>query len=104
MMFKRIATIVILSITLVGAIPFISQAERDPLASEKPETALSMKVDTKKLSGINLFIARMYNEDRVLYATTVTLVMAVLGTTLAFITDLVLKALGLEVSKISHRE
>jgi ABC-type phosphate/phosphonate transport system permease subunit len=104
MTFKRIVSAVLLSVMLVCTIPVIDQAARNAMASEKEETALSLKIDTKKLSGINLVIARMYNEDRVLYAAMVTIVMAVLGTVLAFLTDLVLKALGLEVSRISHRE
>ncbi len=104
MSLKRILSTALLSIVLVCTIPVVDQAARTAIASEKQETALSMTIDTKKLSGINLVIARMYNEDRVLYAAMVTIVMAVLGTVLAFLTDLVLKALGLEVSRISHRE
>lgn len=71
---------------------------------EKESTALNQKVDVSHLSGIDLWISHMYNSDRTLYAVVVTLVMAALGTSLAFLTDLVLKALGLEVSRISHRE
>ena len=104
MSFRSIFVISALSIMLVSALPFFERSEGNAIASEKQETALTMKADTNHLSGINLFIARLYNEDRVLYATMVTLVMAVLGTSLAFVTDLVLKALGLEVSRISHRE
>ncbi|MCL4539274.1 MAG: hypothetical protein M1469_12510 [Bacteroidetes bacterium] len=73
-------------------------------AAEKESTALNQKVQTSRLSGINLWIAETYNSERTLYAITVTIVMAALGTSLAFLTDLVLKALGLEVSRISHRE
>ena len=72
--------------------------------SEKESTALNQKIDTSRLSGIDQWIAEMYNGDRTLYAIVVTLVMAALGASLAFLTDLVLKALGLEVSRISHRE
>ena len=104
MTFRRIVSAVLLSVMLVCTFPVIDQAARNAMANEKEETTLSLKIDTKKLSGINLVIARMYNEDRVLYAAMVTIVMAVLGTVLAFLTDLVLKALGLEVSRISHRE
>ena len=104
MTFRRIVSAVLLSVMLVCTFPVIDQAARNAMANEKEETTLSLKIDTKKLSGINLVIARMYNDDRVLYAAMVTIVMAVLGTVLAFLTDLVLKALGLEVSRISHRE
>jgi hypothetical protein len=70
----------------------------------KQEAAISKKIDTKDLSGINLWIAEMYNNDRILYAVIVTLVMAALGSIMAFGTDLVLKYFGMNVSKISHNE
>lgn len=73
-------------------------------AAEKESAALSQKVEVSRLSGVNLWVAELYNGDRILYAIVVTIVMAALGTSLAFLTDLVLKALGLEVSRISHRE
>lgn len=70
----------------------------------KQETEISKKIDTKDLSGINLWIADLYNNDRILYAVIVTLVMAALGSIMAFGTDLVLKYFGMSVSKISHSE
>ena len=70
----------------------------------KDVTSLDHKVDTTNLSGVNLWIADMYNNNRLMYAIVVTLVMAILGTTMAFGTDLVLKMFGMDVSKISHRE
>jgi hypothetical protein len=70
----------------------------------KPETTLNKKIDTNQLSGVNLWIAELYNNDRVLYAVVVTLVMATLGSVMAFGTDLVLKYFGMNVSKISHTE
>ncbi len=73
-------------------------------AGGKQETAISKKIDTKNLSGVNLLIADLYNNDRMLYAVVVTLVMAVLGSIMAFGTDLVLKHFGMSVSKISHSE
>jgi len=70
----------------------------------KEVTSLDHKVDTKNLSGVNLWIADLYNNDRLMYSIVVTLVMAILGTTMAFGTDLILKMLGMDVTKISHRE
>ena len=70
----------------------------------KQEAALNKKIETKDLSGINLWIAETYNNDRLLYAIVVTLVMATLGSVMAFGTDLVLKYFGMNVSKISHHE
>jgi len=72
--------------------------------SGKEVTSLDHKVDTKNLSGVNLWIADLYNNDRLMYSIVVTLVMAILGTTMAFGTDLILKMLGMDVTKISHRE
>ena len=79
----------------------------DSYASEiggKQEAAISKRIDTKDLSGVNLWIAEMYNDDRILYAVVVTLVMATLGSIMAFGTDLILKYFGMNVSKISHSE
>lgn len=70
----------------------------------KQETALNNKIDTKNLSGVDLIIVNLYNGDRILYAVVVTLVMASLGSIMAFGTDLVLKFFGMSVSKISHNE
>jgi len=70
----------------------------------KEEKALNVVIDTKDLSGVNLWIAETYNNDRLLYAIVVTLVMATLGSIMAFGTDLVLKYFGMTVTKISHSE
>lgn len=68
------------------------------------DEALNITIETKDLSGINLWIAETYNNDRMLYAVVVTMVMAILGSVLAFGTDLVLKYFGMGVTKISHNE
>lgn len=70
----------------------------------KQEAALSKKIDTKDLSGVDLLIVNLYNNDRILYAVVVTLVMATIGTIMAFGTDLVLKFFGMNVTRISHTE
>ncbi len=70
----------------------------------KQETAINKKIDTKDLTGINLWIAELYNNNRLMYAVVVTSVMAALGSIMAFGTDLVLKRFGMNVSKISHSE
>lgn len=70
----------------------------------KEETALNVVIDTSDLTGINLWIAEMYNNDRTLYAIVVTLVMAALGSIMAFGTDLILKKFGMNVTRIAHHE
>ncbi len=97
---KKMFALLFLSFLFIS-VPTISAAAG---GGEKETAALNQKVDTSKLTGINRWVAEMYNGDRVLYAIVVTLVMAALGTSLAFLTDLILKSLGLEVSRISHRE
>ena len=76
------------------------------LASEGLETpeALDRKVSLEGLSGISLFFARTYNENLFLYAIYCTVLMALVGITIAYLTDIVLKSLGMEVHKIEHKE
>jgi len=66
--------------------------------------ALDREVPLEGLSGINLFFARTYNENLFLYALYCTLLMAVVGVAIAYVTDIILKALGMEVHKIEHKE
>lgn len=68
------------------------------------EGYLEVKVDVSQLSGISLWLVNIYNDDRVVFAIIVTLAMATIGMSIALITDLILKALGLEVTKIEHHE
>ena len=72
-------------------------------AAEKAE-ALQKKVDVTKLSGINYFFGSWYNDNMWLYAIIVTVLMGVLGMLIALVTDVILKMIGMEVSKIEHHE
>jgi hypothetical protein len=72
-------------------------------AVEKAER-LEKKVPLENLSGLSLFFAKTYNENLWLYAIYCTVLMAVVGIVIAFLTDIVLKAMGLEVDKIEHLE
>lgn len=71
--------------------------------SEKAEL-LERKVPLEDLSGISLFFAKTYNENLWLYAIYCTVLMAVVGVVIAFMTDIILKAMGMEVDKIEHME
>jgi hypothetical protein len=66
--------------------------------------ALDRKVPLEGLSGISLFFARAYNENLLLYAIYCTVLMAVVGVVIAYVTDIILKSLGMEVHKIEHKE
>jgi hypothetical protein len=66
--------------------------------------ALEKTVSLEGLTGLNLFLARAYNEQLWLYAICCTATMAVVGMVIAFLTDRLLKVVGIEVHKIEHRE
>ena len=70
---------------------------------ETPE-ALDRKVSLEGLSGISLFFARTYNENLLLYAIYCTVLMALVGIIIAYLTDIILKSIGMEVHKIEHKE
>jgi hypothetical protein len=89
-----------LSLSLSGGIKTYASGE----VGGKEQAVLNVVIDTKDLTGVNLWIAEMYNNDRTLYAIVVTLVMATMGSVMAFGTDLVLKRFGMNVTRISHHE
>jgi len=70
---------------------------------EVPEE-LGKKVDLSHLSGINHFFAAWYNDNLWVYATIVTGLMGTVGLAIALVTDVILKMVGMEVSKIEHHE
>jgi hypothetical protein len=72
-------------------------------AAEKAE-ALEKKVNLANLSGINYLFAKWYNENMWLYAIIVTVLMGGVGMLIALVTDVILKMIGMEVSKIEHHE
>ena len=59
-----------------------------------------------KLGGMNKFFAEMFNYDsnHLAYAILVTVIMGVMGGVIAFVTDIFLKMVGMDVSKIDHHE
>ena len=61
-------------------------------------------MDLANLSGINHFFAGWYNDNLWVYATIVTVLMGVMGFVIALVTDVILKMIGMEVSKIEHHE
>jgi hypothetical protein len=62
------------------------------------------KVDLTNLTGLNYLFAKWYNDNLWLYAVIVTLLMGVIGLIIALVTDVILKMIGMEVSKIEHHE
>lgn len=61
-------------------------------------------VRVEGLGAINYFFASWYNSNKFVFAILVTVVMGVVGAVIAVVTDVILKAIGMEVSKIEHHE
>jgi ABC-type phosphate/phosphonate transport system permease subunit len=72
-------------------------------AAKKAEK-LERKVDLANLSGLNYFFAKWYNENLWVYALIATVLMGIVGLLIAASTDLILKMIGMDVSKIEHHE
>ena len=73
-------------------------------AAEEKAELLQKKLDLTKLSGVNFFFGKWYNENLWIYAIIVTVLMGVVGLLIALVTDVILKMIGMEVSKIEHHE
>jgi hypothetical protein len=67
-------------------------------------TKLERKVDLVNLGGLNYLFAKWYNDSIWLYALVATVLMGVIGLAIALVTDVILKMIGMEVSKIEHHE
>ncbi len=70
---------------------------------EIPEE-LGKKVSLANLGWFNYFFAKWYNENLWVYAIITTVLMGVVGLIIAMSTDVILKMIGMEVSKIEHHE
>ncbi|MEW5796223.1 MAG: hypothetical protein AB1772_07655 [Candidatus Zixiibacteriota bacterium] len=100
-MVKRLKLFRLYLLSMLLQLPAMSLLASEGL--DIPE-ALEKKVPLENLSGISLFFARTYNENLWLYALYCTVMMAVVGMLIALATDVVLKAIGMEVHKIEHKE
>jgi len=87
---------------LLLALPALAWAA-GPGDKDVPDMA-TRTVKVEGLGAINAFFASWYNSNKLVFAILVTLVMGIVGALIAFITDLILKAIGMEVSKIEHHE
>ena len=94
---KRLS-VIIFNILLLG-LPTLAWG-----AGPEKATALEKKVSLANLGGLNYFFAKWYNDNLWVYATIVTVLMGVIGMLIALVTDIFLKMIGMEVSKIEHHE
>ncbi len=91
--------VIILNFFLLGLPTLLWAAE----GLDVPEE-LGKKVDLTNLGGINYFFAHWYNDNLWVYAAIVTVLMGAVGFGIALVTDVILKMIGMEVSKIEHHE
>ncbi len=73
-------------------------------AGEKVPDMATRTVKLDGLSAINHFFASWYNTNKWVFATIVTVLMCLVGVAIAAVTDVILKNIGMEVSKIEHHE
>lgn len=92
--------VTIVNLLLLG-LPVLAWAGGESLA---PPEQLKKTIDLTKLSGLNYLFAKWYNESIWLYALVTTVLMGVMGLAIALGTDVILKMIGMEVSKIEHHE
>jgi hypothetical protein len=92
--------VILLNLCLLGLPSLVWAAA----PGEKVPDMGSRQVATAGLSAINLFFAGWYNDNKWVFAIIVTVIMGVMGGIIAFITDIFLKAAGLDVSKMDHHE
>ena len=98
---KRLKAFYVIAVGLVFQFaPLVARASE---GLDIPE-ALNRKVPLEGLSGLALLFSKLYNDNLWFFAIVCTVLMATVGMALALVTDVILKALGLEVEKIEHRE
>jgi hypothetical protein len=84
---------------LILAVPALAYAD-----AVKKADKLERKVDLANLTGLNYFFAKWYNENLWVYALLATALMGIVGLIIAACTDVFLKMIGMDVSKIEHHE
>ncbi|MDI6853976.1 MAG: hypothetical protein QME75_10300 [Deltaproteobacteria bacterium] len=71
---------------------------------EKAPDMATRQVKVEGISFINAFFAGWYNDNKMVFAIIVTVIMGLVGGIIAFVTDIILKFIGMDVSKIEHHE
>jgi hypothetical protein len=60
--------------------------------------------DTRALSGFNLFIADLYNTNRLMFTLVAVAITAAMGLALGLLMDLIVGAIGLDLNKHEGKE
>jgi ABC-type phosphate/phosphonate transport system permease subunit len=92
-------SVIIINFLLLGVPALVCAAEGLEIPDE-----LNKKINLANLSGFSHFFAKWYNDNLWVYAIMVTLLMGIVGLTIAVVADVILKMIGMEVSKIEHLE
>jgi hypothetical protein len=92
-------SVIIINFLLLGVPALVCAGEGLDIPEE-----LNKKVDLANLGGLNYFFAKWYNDNLWVYAAIVTMIMGLAGFAIALVTDVILKMIGMEVSKIEHHE
>jgi hypothetical protein len=95
----RKALITLFNLLLLG-LPALAWAA----GGEKVPDMATRQVPDAGLGAVNHFFAQWYNNNKMVYAIIVTVIMCALGMLIALVTDILLKAIGMDVSKIEHHE
>jgi len=69
-----------------------------------PPDMAARQVKLEGLAALNYFFAYWYNQNKWVFAILVTVLMGVVGGLIALVTDVLLKIMGMDVSKIDHHE
>ena len=74
------------------------------LAAPPEEEVLTHVAHTENLTGFNLLVANLYNDDRLLFTLLAVGLTAVTGLVLGLIMDVIVGAIGLNLEKSGTRE
>lgn len=92
-------SVIIINFLLLGVPALVCASEGVKMPEE-----LNKKVNLANLGSINYFFAKWYNKNLWVYATIVTVVMGLVGFAIAMVANVILKMIGMEVSKIENLE
>lgn len=65
---------------------------------------LIVVADTRMLTGLNFYLANLYNEDVWLFAVWAVVITSLLGVGLGLLMDVIMKVIGLDLTKRSSVE
>lgn len=91
---KRIRFVLVLVVAVTAGIIFTVLTPAFAGGGHDEAGELEHVVSLEGKTGVNLLMAKWYNENRLLYAGVVTAVMAILGIVVGQITELALRLMG----------